>query len=37
MQMHAADNKSINILGAALLRLTATDATGKVYETRQMT
>ena len=28
MQMHAADNKSINILGATLLRVPATDATG---------
>ena len=37
MKMHAADNKSINILGATLLRVTATDATDKVYETRQMT
>ena len=36
MQMHNANNKSINILGATLLRVTATDAMGKVYKTRQM-
>ena len=28
MQMHAADNKSINFLGATLLRVPSTDATG---------
>ncbi len=36
MQMHAANNNSIAILGAAILRFSGTNRNGKVIETRQI-
>ena len=36
MRMHAADNKDINILGATMLHITAKNANGRIFETRQM-
>lgn len=36
MKMHAANNKGISILGAAILRITGTDQRGKALETRQV-
>lgn len=37
MEMHAADNKNINILGATMLHNTANGPHDQVFETRQMT
>ena len=37
MQMHTATNVGIKIIGATILRLRASDETGKQVETRQMT
>jgi len=37
MRMHAANKRGIKILGATFLRLSGKDASGKVYETRQLT
>jgi hypothetical protein len=36
MQMHAANNKGINILGAVILRLSGKDPSGNPVETRQI-
>ena len=36
MRMHSADNKDINILGATMLHITAKNANGRIFETRQM-
>ena len=36
MRMHAADNKDINILGTTMLHITAKNANGRIFETRQM-
>ena len=37
MKMHAANNKGITILGAAILRFSGKDNSGKLTETRQIT
>ena len=37
MNMHAANNNGINILGAVILRLQGTDKQGRPVETRQLT
>ena len=36
MRMHAAENKDMNILGATMLHITAKNANGRIFETRQM-
>ena len=37
MKMHAANNKGIKILGAAIVRYSSISDTGQIIETRQIT